>query len=75
MSGPEEDKKIQGTITTCPECKSALQKCLIQQNYAMVICPSLTCGYPFNQAPVLDNLVYIDDKDVLDVAQRRLTKD
>ncbi|CAI4920826.1 CGH_3_HP_G0025570.mRNA.1.CDS.1 [Saccharomyces cerevisiae] len=29
----------------CPDCNERLQKCLIQQNYAIIICPSLVCGY------------------------------
>ncbi|CAI4035951.1 hypothetical protein SMKI_14G1610 [Saccharomyces mikatae IFO 1815] len=57
----------------CPDCNEKLQKCLIQQNYAIIICPSLTCGYPFNQRDILDNLTYVDDNDVLKVAKKRLS--
>ncbi|AHY76935.1 AQG_2a_G0045820.mRNA.1.CDS.1 [Saccharomyces cerevisiae] len=57
----------------CPDCNERLQKCLIQQNYAIIICPSLVCGYPFNQREVLENLTYVDDNDVLKVAKKRLS--
>lgn len=58
----------------CPQCGEFLQKCLIQQNYAMVICPSLQCAFPFNQNKPLDNLVYVDESEVLEVARQRLSK-
>lgn len=64
---------IEQDDTHCPVCKSALQKFLIQQNYAIVICPKETCGYPFNQEHTLDNLVYIDENEILEVAQERLS--
>ncbi|CCC71092.1 hypothetical protein NCAS_0G02050 [Naumovozyma castellii] len=72
-------KKKKGANTTkkspplCPDCGSVLQKCLIQQNYAMVICPDEKCGYPFNQRRVQENLVYVDDSEVIPVAKQRLS--
>lgn len=58
----------------CPDCGENLKKCLIQQNYAMVICPNNQCGYPFNQNEVLSNVVYVDESEVLAVAKKRLSK-
>ncbi|QLQ82632.1 hypothetical protein HG537_0H03950 [Torulaspora globosa] len=58
----------------CPQCGEFLQKCLIQQNYAMIICPSLQCAFPFNQNKAVDNIVYVDENEVLEVARQRLTK-
>ena len=60
-------------ITHCPTCGAALQKFLIQQNYAIVMCPKEDCGYPFNQEKNIDNIAYVDEKDVLEVAQQRLS--
>lgn len=57
----------------CPDCQSKLQKCLIQQNYAMVICPNVQCGYPFNHNEVIDNLVYVDDNEIIEGAKKRLS--
>lgn len=64
-----------GDMTKCPDCGTPLQKCLIQQNYAMVLCPNETCGYPFNQHDNIENMVYVDDNDILDAARQRLAKD
>lgn len=61
-------------VDMCPECGDFLQKCLIQQNYAMVICPNLRCGFPFNRTEALENIVYVDESEVLEVARHRLTK-
>lgn len=58
----------------CPDCGENLKKCLIQQNYAMVICPNNQCGYPFNQNEALSNVVYVDESEVLAVAKKRLSK-
>lgn len=62
----------QSTIQ-CPDCGNHLKKCLIQQNYAMVICPNLECGYPFNQSEVINHIVHINDKDIIEVAKDRLS--
>lgn len=67
-------KKDNEFIVKCPDCGELLQKCLIQQNYAMVICPNEKCGYPFNQQENIENLVYVDDSDVLEAARLRLSK-
>lgn len=56
----------------CPDCHSKLQKCLIQQNYAMVVCPNVDCGYPFTHNEVIDNLVYVDDNEIIEGAKERL---
>ena len=62
----------QANDTTCPECNSKLQKCLIQQNYAITICVNEKCQYPFRTNEVENNLSYISDKDILDAAKNRL---
>lgn len=67
---PEEEPV---EYTHCPSCGTALQKFLIQQNYALVMCPKENCGYPFNQENNIDNIAYVDEKDVLEVAQERLS--
>lgn len=67
-------KKDNEPLVKCPDCSELLQKCLIQLNYAMVICPNEKCGYPFNQHEIVDNLVYVDDNDILEVARLRLSK-
>ncbi|CCD25640.1 uncharacterized protein NDAI_0F03220 [Naumovozyma dairenensis CBS 421] len=61
-------------VKDCPECGTALQKCLIQQNYAFVMCPNDKCAYPFNQRENIQNLVYVDDGEVIDTATQRLSK-
>ncbi|SCU92477.1 LAFA_0F10858g1_1 [Lachancea sp. 'fantastica'] len=61
--------------TRCPQCDSKLQKCLIQQNYSLVLCTNLNCGYPFNEREVMDNIVYTKDSQILDAAKRRLRKE
>lgn len=58
----------------CPDCGDFLTKCLIQQNYAMVLCPNLRCGYPFNQNETSENVVYVEESEVLEVAKQRLSK-
>lgn len=75
----EKDKKPKEKIqqdpydmTKCPDCSHNLQKCLIQQNYAMIICPNEECGYPFNQHENIEHMVYVDDNDVLEAARQRL---
>lgn len=57
----------------CPICKTALQKFLIQQNYSLVMCPKDECNYPFNQEHNIDNIAYVDEKEILEVAQQRLS--
>lgn len=64
-----------GEAAICPNCGGSLQKCLIQQNYAMVICIREDCGYPFNQNEVFDQLVYVDDQEILSVARKRLSQE
>ncbi|CCK70810.1 uncharacterized protein KNAG_0F01420 [Huiozyma naganishii CBS 8797] len=78
--GKEESVVLEGEgiveeLTICPDCKTQLQKCLIQQNYAMVICPNEECAYPFNQGKNIDNMVYVKESEVLDVAKKRLSND
>lgn len=67
-------KNIVENITDCPDCNSPLQKCLIQQNYAIVICTKEDCPYPFNQRDVTGNLVYVYDSDIISVAKQRLSR-
>ncbi|CCF56173.1 hypothetical protein KAFR_0A07390 [Kazachstania africana CBS 2517] len=69
----KEEGETTNDSTTCPNCGQILQKCLIQQNYAIVICPSERCSYPFDQNEVLDQLSYVDETEVLDAAQQRLS--
>lgn len=69
MESSSEDTRI------CPECKNMLHKCLIQQNYAMILCPNTECGYPFNQKENLENIIYVDGLEVLEVATKRLSKE
>ena len=68
ISSGTQDQRL-----NCPECGSKLQKCLIQQNYAIVMCVNTQCSYPFNRTPVIDNLVYVRENDVLTVAKQRLS--
>ncbi|GAV50787.1 hypothetical protein ZYGR_0Z02100 [Zygosaccharomyces rouxii] len=68
-------KNVVKNITNCPDCGGPLQKCLIQQNYAIVICTKEDCPYPFNQREVMDNLVYVYDSDIISVAKQRLSQD
>lgn len=67
-------KNVVKNITNCPDCGGPLQKCLIQQNYAIVICVEEHCTYPFNQREVMDNLVYVYDPDIISVARQRLSQ-
>ncbi|QLG74158.1 hypothetical protein HG535_0G00430 [Zygotorulaspora mrakii] len=60
------------TTAVCPDCTTNLKKCLIQQNYAVVICPNLDCGYPFNQTQAINNIVYVKEKEIIEVAKSRL---
>ncbi|CCH60531.1 hypothetical protein TBLA_0D00210 [Henningerozyma blattae CBS 6284] len=64
---PQEDP------TKCPLCYSSLQKCLIQQNYAMIICPNVQCGYPFTTSENIDHILYVHEDEVLSVAESRLS--
>ncbi|CEP60991.1 uncharacterized protein LALA0_S02e04302g [Lachancea lanzarotensis] len=61
--------------TKCPQCDGELQKCLIQQNYSLVLCTNLKCSYPFNEREVMDNIVYTKDSQILDAAKKRLRKE
>lgn len=70
----DANQNTEDDMTHCPDCGTALEKCLIQQNYAIIICPNEECGYPFNQEENINNLVYVDDSDVLEAARQRLTK-
>ncbi|SCW04017.1 LAFE_0H04082g1_1 [Lachancea fermentati] len=56
----------------CPQCGSDLKKCLIQQNYSLVMCPQTDCSYPFNDSEVTENIVYTEDKEILKAAKSRL---
>ncbi|CAH00510.1 uncharacterized protein KLLA0_D07876g [Kluyveromyces lactis] len=65
MSKPKNDLK-------CPQCQSNLQRCLIQQNYAVTICTNETCQYPFNSNEIINDLSFISDRDILRAAKSRL---
>ncbi|AQZ12742.1 YNL162W-A [Zygosaccharomyces parabailii] len=67
--------RLTNAETVCPDCGGPLQKCLIQQNYAIVICIKEDCGYPFNKKEVFDQLVYVDDQEILSVARKRLSQE
>ncbi|SCU80039.1 LAMI_0B00584g1_1 [Lachancea mirantina] len=56
----------------CPQCDSELKRCLILQNYSMVICPNIQCEFPFNEHKTLDGIVYTEDKEILSFAKQRL---
>ncbi|AMD19398.1 HBR497Cp [Eremothecium sinecaudum] len=64
-----------GVTKICPNCKETLQKCLIQQNYGIVICPNEECMYPFNEAEAIDQIVQVNDKEILQAAKMRLRND
>ncbi|SMN19822.1 similar to Saccharomyces cerevisiae YNL162W-A Putative protein of unknown function [Maudiozyma saulgeensis] len=70
---PKEVKNVPEDYTHCPICKTPLQKFLIQQNYSLVMCPKEDCNYPFDQEQNIDNISYIDEKEMLEVAQQRLS--
>ena len=59
----------------CPNCKTPLQKFLIQQNYSIVMCPKEDCEYPFDQEENFDNILYIDDKEISTVARHEFSVD
>ncbi|SCV05247.1 LANO_0H03290g1_1 [Lachancea nothofagi CBS 11611] len=59
----------------CPQCGEELKKCLIQQNYSVVMCSNLNCSYPFNEREMLSNTVYTKDADILEAAKKRLRKE
>lgn len=59
----------------CPQCETALRKCLIQQNYSLLMCPNEKCSYPFNEREIIENLVYTKDGEILDAAKRRLEEE
>ncbi|SCU96726.1 LAME_0F17216g1_1 [Lachancea meyersii CBS 8951] len=61
--------------TKCPQCDVELKKCLIQQNYSMVMCPNLACSYPFNERDALSSTVYTKDSEILDAAKKRLRQE
>ncbi|AGO13183.1 AaceriAFR032Wp [[Ashbya] aceris (nom. inval.)] len=63
------------SVARCPQCNTELRKCLIQQNYSIVICPNEQCMYPFNEAEVIQHLVQTSDKEILEAAKVRLKND
>ncbi|EDO16389.1 hypothetical protein Kpol_1051p39 [Vanderwaltozyma polyspora DSM 70294] len=74
------DLKVDETIgnlgknpKSCPECNENLQKCLIQQNYSMVICPNPKCVYPFNQKENIEGMNFVEENEVLEFAKQRLS--
>ncbi|KAM3165017.1 hypothetical protein ACU8KH_00776 [Lachancea thermotolerans] len=60
---------------SCPQCGEELKKCLIQQNYSLIICPNEGCSYPFNEREAIDNIVYTKDAEILNAAKRRLEEE
>ncbi|SCU87213.1 LADA_0E02674g1_1 [Lachancea dasiensis] len=59
----------------CPQCGQDLRKCLIQQNYSLVMCTNLNCSYPFNERDALSNTVYTKDAEILEAAKKRLRQE
>lgn len=58
--------------TKCPQCGSELEKCLIQQNYSIIMCANTECSFPFNEDQVSKSIAYTDDKEILKAAKDRL---
>lgn len=62
-------------VTKCPQCHSELRKCIIQQNFSIVICINEKCAYPFNEERVIDQLVPTTDKEIIEAAKSRLKEE
>ncbi|AET40777.1 uncharacterized protein Ecym_6403 [Eremothecium cymbalariae DBVPG len=61
------------SVTECPHCSGKLRKCLIQQNFSIVICPNEECMYPFSDTDIINHIVQTNDKEILEAAKARLT--
>ncbi|KAK9365399.1 hypothetical protein V1509DRAFT_642739 [Lipomyces kononenkoae] len=57
----------------CPDCgQRTLRKCLIQEEFALILCVDKSCGYPFAQTNIMDYIVRVRTDEILEAARRRM---
>ncbi|KAK9451303.1 uncharacterized protein V1518DRAFT_408202 [Limtongia smithiae] len=58
----------------CPECgKHTLRRCLIQEDFALLMCIDVSCVYPFgDQSMMRDNIVAVCQNEILEHARQRM---
>ncbi|KAH3901452.1 uncharacterized protein SCDLUD_002947 [Saccharomycodes ludwigii] len=59
--------------TKCPNCKSDLVNCLINQNQSLVICPNQQCLYPFDQNRVDNEIFYVTNEELSKIVSEKVT--
>lgn len=58
--------------TLCPICNSTLKRCLISEDKAVLMCPVLTCYFPFNQDPSGLQITKVEQEEILDNVATRM---
>ncbi|KAK9361377.1 hypothetical protein V1504DRAFT_432957 [Lipomyces starkeyi] len=57
----------------CPDCgQLTLRKCLIHENFALILCVDKTCGYPFAEDDIREHIVRVTSRQTLEAARRRM---
>ncbi|KAK9387470.1 hypothetical protein V1515DRAFT_586258 [Lipomyces mesembrius] len=57
----------------CPDCgQLTLRKCLIHENFALVLCVDKACGYPFAEDDIREHIVRVTSRQTLEAARRRM---
>ncbi|KAK9494132.1 hypothetical protein V1508DRAFT_460729 [Lipomyces doorenjongii] len=57
----------------CPDCgQLTLRKCLIHENFAIILCVDKACGYPFAEDDIRIHIVPVTSRQILEAARRRM---
>ncbi|KAK9375554.1 uncharacterized protein V1513DRAFT_463689 [Lipomyces chichibuensis] len=70
----DKDQELPGKNTClCPDCgQLTLRKCLIHENFALILCVDKTCGYPFAEDDIREHIVRVTSRQTLEAARRRM---
>ncbi|KAK9457337.1 hypothetical protein V1511DRAFT_514748 [Dipodascopsis uninucleata] len=59
----------------CPECgKITLARCMVQEEYAIVMCTDKKCVYPFGEQSLDQYIIHVSREDLLKSAMERMVR-
>ncbi|KAK9236963.1 hypothetical protein V1525DRAFT_389015 [Lipomyces kononenkoae] len=73
ITSPSSCKSTDKSQQCCPDCgQRTLRKCLIHDEFALVLCVDKSCGYPFAQTNIREYIVRVPTSEILEAARRRM---